>query len=176
MSKKVTNTNKKSIIVSLLENLLDSFETIATSFVSRKAAYRNLYCGGEFTRDQFGHRISDLVRRGYLEKDTSNSDSVKFTTKAKLKVIEKLVPRKDAVYRFVSFDIPESMNNKRNQFRKTIKRLGFKQIQKSLWVIDCDVSDLVELAAREYEVEKYIIYIVSSLSDVDGYIEKKLTK
>ncbi|MEI8143322.1 MAG: hypothetical protein WCG48_01740 [Candidatus Berkelbacteria bacterium] len=167
----------KSAVVLFLENLAASFEILGSSFISKKAAYRNLYYGGSnYSRDQFSRKVSNLTRHGYLEKDANHPDSFRFTNKAKLKIIEKLVPRKDGVHRFISFDIPEAMSTKRNQFRKTIKRLGFRQIQQSLWVIDHDVSELIELAAREYGVENYIIYIVSSTSDIDGYIKKKLEK
>ena len=51
--------------------------------------------------------------------------------------------------------------------------MGFVQIQKSLWVIDKNVTDLVEMAAYEYKVEKFVAYIVSEKSDIEGIIAKK---
>jgi hypothetical protein len=175
---KVANINKtekvKTILVEFLENMVDAVETIALAFVSRKEAYRILYGGRDYSYAKYGRKVSELVRNGYLESSTDNSDSIRFTNKAKLKIIEKMVPSSDGVFRFISFDIPEHMSANRDGFRRTIKRLGFRQVQKSLWVIDRDVSGLVELAAGEYEVGEYIIYIVSGGSDVDKYISSSL--
>ncbi len=175
---------RKSITIFLLEilaELTDVANSLAEVALDRKAVYRYLYnrTGNVYSENKLKRYLRNLERQGYLKSTiASNQDSVEFTNKAKLKILDKLSDnaKSDKKNRFVSFDIPEPMRKNRNQFRRTIKRLGFRQIQKSLWVIDKNVAYLVELAAYEYHVEKYVIYIVSEKTDIDGVIKKILQK
>ena len=80
------------------------------------------------------------------------------------------------IFLFVSFDIPEKLNSGRNSFRRVIKKLGFLKIQNSLWVINKNISDLVEMAAIEYGVAEYVVYIVSSETNIDQSIVERLKK
>lgn len=118
----------------------------------------------------------DLKRNNYL--DIVEGDSVKLTDKAKIRVIEKyasLNPH-DGKRRLISFDIPEVKRRERNGFRRTIKKMGFKQIQKSLWVCDQNLGDLVEVAIKEFKVGEYVAYFVIERSNIDKYISKILKR
>jgi DNA-binding transcriptional regulator PaaX len=130
-----------------------------------------------WSREKFRQTLYGLEKNDYIAINHENQ-SVAYTNKAKLKKIERFVRNRleEDCYRFVSFDIPEILRRQRDAFRRALKRIGFIQIQKSLWVINKDVGDLVELAAYEYKVEKYVVYLVSSRSDIDGIIKKKLVR
>lgn len=52
----------------------------------------------------------------------------------------------------VIFDIPEHKRAARDYFRHLLKRLGFKQIQLSVWQSDQDHRDIVSEAAREFDI------------------------
>ncbi len=176
-----TQNKVKSISISILESLFDAMEDLATVTLSKKDAYRMLYRGNEsreWTDSSIGRWLEGLKRSGYIQTDKSENNSIKFTNKGKIKIIEKISESKkeDNKLRFLSFDIPEDMRKYRNKFRRGIKNLGFIQIQQSLWAINKDVGDLVELLAYECKVEKYIAYIISERSDIDGIIFKKLNK
>jgi len=163
----------------MLSEIIDVADSLAELAFDRKAAYRHLYdrTGDKYSKSQLNRYFRNLERQGYLKTSTkTGQDSVEFTNKAKLKILDKIRDgaREDGKNRFISFDIPEPLRTKRNQFRRTIKKLGFKQIQKSLWVVDKNIGHLVELAAYEYGVEKYIIYIVAEKTDIDGVIKKLL--
>lgn len=170
---------KKPFIIVLLESLWDSLDTAAeglgSAFVSKKSAYKYLYGRyPSFDKDKYQKGMHYLIRHGYIEKET-NSESISFTNKAKLKIVEKLIPDPDKKIRFVSFDIPESLRKERDQFRRTIQRLGFRKLQKSLWWIDKDVTDFVEMAMIENCVSDYVVYIVSEVTDVDKILSGKKT-
>jgi hypothetical protein len=126
---------------------------------------------------KFTQTLHNLKRSGLVTFNDKNS-SVAYTNKAKLTMIDHFAKQRigEDCYRFVSFDIPEVLRKRRDAFRRAIKRMGFIQIQKSLWVINKDVSDLVELAAYEYNIEKYVVYLVSARTDIDGIIKKKLIR
>jgi len=121
--------------------------------------------------------ISNFKKSGYIETTKDNlGESIRFTNKAKLAIIDRLAERteSDAKNRFVSFDIPEPLKSNRDGFRRTIKRMGFRQIQKSLWVCNRNIGNLVELAAVEYKVENYVVYIASNNSNIDDHIKDVL--
>lgn len=120
--------------------------------------------------------VYDLKKSNYIEFD--EGDSVRFTNKAKIRFIDKFVPadKADKKRRLVSFDIPETKRRQRNAFRRSIKQMGFRQIQKSLWVCDKNVGDMVEVASNEFGVEEYVAYFVVESSNIDLFINKILTE
>lgn len=136
----------------------------------------NVINGGDYDRNwsrrKFTQTLHNLNNSGFID---LAGNSVQFTDKAKIRIIDQIAKNidEDSSFRFISFDIPESMRAQRNAFRKAIARLGFKQVQKSLWAINKNVGELVELAAYEYGVGQYIVYIASNKSDIDGLLEKK---
>lgn len=177
----------KNISLYILEKavlVLDDSLELIDCCVDKKKLYTSVYTGyptkTDYSLTDFARHLSVLRKGGYIKDVDSdkqnNNSSIELTNKAKLKVVDKISKRieSDGKFRFVSWDIPEKIRKNRNQFRTAIKRMGFVQIQKSLWVIDKNVTDLVEMAAYEYKVEKFIAYIVSEKSDIDGIIEKKL--
>jgi len=133
----------------------------------------------QYSPSQFSNLMYQCKRSGYIQvNDTNDQNSIVLTNKAQLKILDKISEKQgiDNKFRFISYDIPEDLKNARNQFRRAIKKLGFVKIQKSLWVCNRNVGKFVELAAYEYKVEKYIAYIVSEKSDIDGLIEKKFAR
>ena len=164
----------KSITLGFLEFLFDVAGGLAEiPFHGRHPQPFN----SNYSVSNFSNLVYQCKRNGYIKiKNSNNQNSIVLTNKAQLKIIDKIVKnqKSDGKFRFISYDIPENLRVARDQFRRTIKKLGFVQIQKSLWVCNKNVSQLVELAAYEYKVEKYVAYIVSEKSDIDGLIQKKL--
>ncbi len=169
----------QNITLDILEFILCIPTATVDGFINQKDFY-NKYEPSGLTYD-IRKWISSLKQKGYIEvsnqpkKDTAGK-SIRLTNKAKLKLLDKISAKikPDKKLRFISFDIPEEIKYKRDRFRKSIKRLGFVQIQKSLWVIDKNVSEFVELAAKENKVDEYVAYIISEKSDIDRMIKKKL--
>lgn len=164
-------------VIGALE-LLFKATIVVGETISRTELYK--YFADEFSTNKFDNNklsksIYQLKRSGYL---AFEGDSVKLTNKAKMKIVDKIAAKssESKKYHLVSFDIPEIMRTQRDQFRKAIKRMGFKQIQKSLWVTTKEIGDLVEAAAEEYKVEDYVAYFVSEKSNIDKYIAKQLAK
>jgi len=171
-----TKKKIKNITIEVIDFFLGLPETIMFA-LDRKDFYNNLSDSHpELTCSNIAKIISNLKRSGYIEieKDKYNNESVVFTNKAKLAVVDKLVKRhpKSRRYCFVSFDIPERMRLNRDQFRRAIKRMGFIKIQKSLWVINRNVGKYVEMAALEYKVNDYVVYLVTEVSNIDAFLLK----
>ena len=147
---------------------------------SRKSIYKimnNTY--PEWSDAKKSNWMCKLEINKYITRDTSSSsDSVILTNKGLIKILENTIVKNksDGLIRLVSFDIPEEKRNQRNQFRRTIKRAGFVQIQKSLWATRKNAGDIVEIAAEEYKINDYVAYIVAKSTNIEDYIDKQLSK
>jgi DNA-binding transcriptional regulator PaaX len=62
----------------------------------------------------------------------------------------------DKKWRILIFDIPKSHNRARDQFRLMLKRMGFKQLQASAWIIPYPCSSHVEAAANILGISRFI--------------------
>lgn len=166
-------------------DVIDLFLGIPEAMVyafDRKEFYRIL--NGSITEraltcDNIAKLISNLKRSHYIEvTKQGGNESIKFTNKAKLAIVDRIGARSavDDRNRFISFDIPERFRAGRDKFRRTIKRLGFRQIQKSLWVCNKSIGDIAELAAIEYGVQDYVVYIVADCTNIDSFISEQFRK
>jgi CRISPR-associated endonuclease Cas2 len=173
------NLKKESKTILILKELFSISNGLFEVFLDPSKAfstYRKFYPQNP---NEFRHNLGSLKQRGYLKISHRNGiESIKFTNKAKMKLLGEIAAKREQenCFHFVSFDIPEAIRQKRDRFRRAIKQLGFIQIQNSLWVNDRNVGDLVELFAYDCRVEKYVVYLISQSTDIDGYILKRLRK
>lgn len=117
--------------------------------------------------------IWSVERRGYIKINRNLNNSIQLTDKGKIKLIEESGNYAiDGKWRMLSFDIPEDLRKKRNQFRRSIKRIGYKQAQKSLWVSPFVKADEIDLIINELELEKYVAYLLVEKTDIDTYLQK----
>lgn len=56
----------------------------------------------------------------------------------------------------VIFDIPNDQNRLRREFRTILKSLGFKQVQKSVWMTKLDHKKTIKTAVAEMNLGRYI--------------------
>lgn len=159
----------KDVGIFILEMLINIPLALVHSFVDRKGLYERIELEGYFI-DRFSDRLKDLEKRGYI-KVTNNS--IEITKKGKIHHLEKSKNNeRDGKWRILSWDIPESMRVQRDQFRRSIKRIGYKQVQKSLWACPYVKADEVDLIIDEYGVRKYIAYFIMEKSDIEDYLRK----
>jgi len=170
----------KNFTIDVLDLFLGIPESVILSF-DRKEFYRimnGIPTERVITASRIAKFISNSKRSGYVTvQKVGGQESIVFTNKARLAVIDRIAERTvtDQKYRFVSFDIPERLRKNRNQFRRVIKRLGFRQIQQSLWVSDRSIGDLVEMAANEFKIEQYVVYLVCEHTNINKTLLDKLT-
>jgi CRISPR-associated endonuclease Cas2 len=164
-----------SAAVKMLELLFTTANRLKDDIIAQDATDYIDHLDSSIGRVDISKTIYDLKRRKYIR---CEGDSIILTDKAKMKIVDKITQEIPICkkFHFVSFDIPEGMRRNRNQFRRTLKRIGFIQVQKSLWTIKKDVGEIVEAAAREYKVENYVAYFISEKSNIDRFIAKKFDK
>jgi len=115
-----------------------------------KRAHRKLYGGPAFAelpkatfsdKQQFYALLNNLKRQGLVEKKASQRGAIwkiTMTGLQKLKLFKE--NRKeygvtlDNKLKIFAFDIPESEKLKRAWLREVLRLLGFKMLQKSLWI------------------------------------------
>jgi len=91
-------------------------------------------------RQRFYNLISKLKREGLIEGNRKlkitrygKEKILKSRNVAEVKVI-KYKPEKDDATKIIIFDIPERERYKRNWLRTSLLQLGFKLLQKSVWI------------------------------------------
>jgi len=100
----------------------------------------------EKDRKRFKNLIYRLKLRGLI-KDSKEVAGWLLTPKGEESILElkskfkEYKKRKDNKWVMIIFDIPEKMKRKREFFRRKMKSLGFKMLQKSIWVCPLDVID-----------------------------------
>lgn len=124
---------------------------------------------------QFGRRLS---RRGMVA--LHEADSVltfKLTPEGErcVKILELeelriLKPERwDGAWRVVLFDVPEHRRDARDALRGTLQRLGFIQIQRSVFVHPFPCAREVEHVVRVYHLERSVIlFSAATMSDDVG--------
>lgn len=107
-----------------------------------------------------------LIKRGFLHKDKNGYISI--TDKGKDRLISfelndyKIIIPKiwDKKWRILIFDIPEYRRRLRTKIRNTLREIGFKRLQDSVWIFPYDCEEFVMLLKADFKVGKDLLYLV----------------
>jgi len=128
-------------------------------------AYNPLKTSDKIER-QFGqirNALWRLKKEGYLEEvEERGQKKLRATLKGQVKAWPFLRKNRkwDDHWRIVIFDIPEIKKEMREHFRNGLRALGFRQLQKSVWICPYNIADKIESLIELYEAEKYVHYIL----------------
>lgn len=75
--------------------------------------------------------------------------------------------RWDGGWRIIFFDIPEKQRKTRDYLRKTIKRIGFKELQRSIWIYPGQVPMFLRHILSRDGVKEYVRFIITEQVDDD---------
>ena len=78
----------------------------------------------------------------------------------------------DKKWRMVLFDIPKNMNKVREAFRSHLKRLGFYQYQKSVFVYPYECQNEIDFLIEFYKARPYIRQLIVLNLDNQFHLEK----
>ncbi len=78
----------------------------------------------------------------------------------------------DGKWRFVVFDIPERNKSGRDALRQKIKKLGFFELQKSVFVIPYECKDEIEFIIEFYGIRKYVRYGTMDFIDNSEHLKE----
>ncbi|MFH1749755.1 MAG: hypothetical protein ABH837_02595 [bacterium] len=170
--------SKNKILYYLAEELtnkfidgIDFFEDIITY------PYKGYRVKPKFKfESSYRRSFKDLIKKELI---IQKKDKFYLTLKGKLELLKassgKLQyksPKWDGKWRIIAFDIPETKRNSRKQLREYLFYLGFKQLQKSIWIIPYKINfeDLADLFDKA--VTEELVFIESS--NISG--EEKIKK
>lgn len=118
-----------------------------------------------FTSKQLENSCRYLKSRGYVRIEKKNNKSeIRLTLKgqkqAGLYKIRNLslnhLKDWDGRWRIVFFDVPERLNGIRRKIVQQLRRLGFRYLQKSVWVVPWPCESEIKLLAEYYEILEHI--------------------
>ena len=118
--------------------------------------------------------IDYLYRLKYIDKKGAGYDIGKLTLtqKGRLKSLDcrlsNLKNKKekwDDKWRMVCFDIPEKYRQGRNALRNKLKKIGFRELQKSVLITPYDCKEEIMFLVKFFELEKYVRFGVLEYVD-----------
>ncbi len=65
----------------------------------------------------------------------------------------------DELWRIVSYDIPEKNRNKRRLIRQNLYELGFKQLQRSVWLSPLSVDEYIKKFAQKNQPDNFCFFV-----------------
>lgn len=159
--------------VEVLQELHDVTNAFLGSACSTRLFYQILRENHRISSKRISEKLNYLNKRGYVKLyKHKNKISIKLTEKGRIKLLENSNYNQiDGKWRMISFDIPEEHRARRDRFRSAIKRIGFRQVQKSLWACPFARVDGVERAIRYYQVKDYVAYLIVEKSDIDRHLK-----
>lgn len=136
---------------------------------------------GPFDERRLRQRLKEM-RNSKLIKiyKVGNKYAVQITQKGRRKLIkyeleELSIPEPkewDGKWRIATYDVPKEKNWARNTIRETLKRLGFLQLQKSVYLYPYPCSEAVEFLRELFGIgENVTLLTVGYLEDEDAYKE-----
>lgn len=144
----------------------------------------NIFGVGKKSQDlryRINKKIFLLQKQGYIYFINRNGQKFATLTPKGKKEIEKYLlndlqikkPKKwDRKWRIVSFDIKNTRTPLRNLLRHHLKRLGFVQYQKSIWIHQYDCEEIIIMMKSYFKFEKEVMYIVAEHLENDKDIRK----
>ena len=135
----------------------------------------------KFNKDKLRKEINNLYAFKYLSKKTNEDGSIDviITEKGKLRAlnlqlenIKNQTKEWDGKWRMVAFDIPEPYRRGRNALRQKLKNIGFKELQKSVFVTHFDCLKEIRLLVDFFDLGKFVRFGVLESINNDYYLRK----
>ena len=125
--------------------------------------------------------ISYLYRLGFVDKKESDSGliALSLTAKGKLKAlnyqldnIKNKKEKWDGKWRMVAFDIPEKHKRGRDALRQKLKKIGFRELQKSVFITPYNCKKEIGLLVEFFNLNKYVRFGILESVDNEDYFKK----
>jgi hypothetical protein len=125
----------------------------------------------KYSKKKVANALATLKRKKLIKitKEKDGKFSVKLTNQGRKRLVKMSLesvsikkPKKwDGKWRIVFFDIPVEFDAARGALRYKMKEMGFKQFQKSVWIIPFECEDEILFISEIFGVEKYVEIITT---------------
>lgn len=133
----------------------------------------NLLSNGKtkYSRNKISNALNRLKREKYIEiiEEGDEKMKVKLTNRGEKRIVAfsleaisiKKPEKWDGKWRLVIFDIPNRYKPAREALRGKMKELGFRQLQKSVWIYPFECEDEILFISEVFQVERYVEIITA---------------
>ena len=171
------NSNALSLLI-LLANTVDvlahakTFREAIDLLIQQRKIPRN-------RRQQSYDSLSYLKRRGYIRLQPFLKPTItgrEFLSAHEFLNLELPRPQHwDGKWRMEIFDIPNEKNSMRLAFKDKIKSLGFRMIQRSVWIYPYECGREIDQLRTIYRIRNYVTYAVVHEIEDDAGLRKLFT-
>lgn len=122
--------------------------------ISTRELYKEI--GSKQPYKDFYNNIYRLLDQELLEREENNKGIILKISSEGKKVLSRLKPQKDGIWKLVIFDIPEKQKKVRSVLRAKLKQLRFQKWQNSIWIspyaLDNEIEAELNQLAKHYFV------------------------
>ncbi|PJE69272.1 hypothetical protein COU96_00645 [Candidatus Shapirobacteria bacterium CG10_big_fil_rev_8_21_14_0_10_38_14] len=135
----------------------------------------------KINRKEAKEEIRKIYRSKLVKKQINKDGSVTFvlTDKGKLKALtyrfeEMRIDKKDwdGKWRILTFDVPEKVRWGRDALRDKIKKLGFYELQKSVFVYPYNCKDEIDFIIEFFNIRKYVRFGILETIDNEKHLKE----
>ena len=164
--------SRRSLSLDILTMIGNAVEALAQARTFRDAVneFIRMRRIPEHRRSQTYNNMLYLRRRGYIHFKPFLKPTLKgkeFLSVGELLNLKLPRPVKwDGKWRMVIFDVPNEKNDMRLAFKDKIKSLGFRMVQRSVWVYPYECGREIDRLRTFYRIRDYVTYaIVQEIED-----------
>ena len=163
--------------VEAIIDLIKESPQIMRDLMIRESFYRKDLRLSGIDPDKIYNGFRNLQSRGYIKRKGSDfqlTEGGKNWYRGALFRYCKLKNRKwDKKWRIIIFDIPQEFHNRRVRLRTKLKILGFRMLQKSVFVFPYPCEEELGVICENLQVSDYVDVITA---DSVGFHEKEIRK
>lgn len=134
----------------ILRTFAVSFRILGHADAILTNPYQYAY-GLPYSEDQVTNAVRRLVRNGHLDKEGRGAKAVYRLTESGEKKVRERMSRFllepvvwDGKWRLVVFDIEETQRNTRDRLRRFLKSVGFRRLQRSIWITPFPLREILD--------------------------------
>lgn len=152
-----------------LEDMLDLMFSTPPEIYRRFSGYPSHI----YTRADIYRGLYNLKKYGYLK---TVKNQYQLTRKGKMEILKYRIQNKrrkwDGKWRLVIFDVPEEKRGRRNTLRNRLRYLGFKELQKSVWVYPYEAEKELRELLKIYHYQRYARFLTVEKMSYDKDLKK----
>ena len=177
LGNKIKQTSK-NLLIDLFDNIVDTLTVLDRHPMVRVSAEEY----AKRANDHFDLRgqIYYLKKRGLIKKVVEGKEKYfELTTKGFKQIAWNRIdqinyPDKwDKYFRVVMFDIPKEKNTTRDIIRRKLEKIGFIQMQKSVFVYPFECKKEIDTLCYYCSAEKYLKYMIANIIEGEKEIIEK---
>lgn len=167
-----------TVTKTILAILWEGGETMIKAFFPHP--YSHIFCNHK-KKQHYYYSLYHLKKKGLIKK--VGTDTFRLSRKgekeaffahldSQIALYQSKKRKWDGQWRMIIFDIPEKKRKYRDYLRQILKTLGFKELQKSIWVTPHPIPDFLKELLWEERMKYFTRFITIKEIDYDKDLKK----